>query len=187
MRRLRDNILDELLVVRAKRGERMAATLLAKRWNAALYRHARHLTDSADLANDALQDAWVSILRNLRTLNDPARFGPWAYRIVTHKCTDQLRRRQVRRRRSSSMTEDVPAEPSRARQRQEHEENVEPLRRALRQVPPEQRALLALVYFEQLSLHEVAQALDLPVGTVKSRLHAARTELRALLEDGARS
>ena len=73
-----DPAYDELLVLRSQDGDRGALDELVNRWQGRFFRHACRLTANPDSARDAVQEAWIAIVRGLRRLDDPARFGPWA-------------------------------------------------------------------------------------------------------------
>jgi len=177
MARTTRQVLDELLVLRAVGGDRAAMGVLVKRWQPRLLRHARRLTDDSASARDAVQEAWVAIVRGIRRLDDPARFGAWAYRIVTHKCADRTRR-AVRDRELRGSLNHHPA----PRDSSEENGEIDRLRAALRRLPPERRALLGLFYVDGLDLGQIAAALGVPRGTVKSRLFHAREELKRVFE-----
>jgi RNA polymerase sigma-70 factor (ECF subfamily) len=176
-------ILDELLVLRCRAGDRWAAERLAERWHPRLLRHAWRLTGQEDAAADAVQEAWLAIVRGLARLDDPARFRAWAYRITGNKCRDWIRRqsrtRRVRERLAHEPRleavdpEPVSAPPERAEQR---------LARAIEDLPAQRRALLAMFYSQGLSVGEISGALGIAAGTVKSRLFHARRALRRTLE-----
>jgi RNA polymerase sigma-70 factor (ECF subfamily) len=175
--RSREQVVDEMLVLAAQTGRDEAFELLAKRWHPRLLRHASRLTGDADGAREAAQEAWLSIVRGLGRLHDPACFGAWALRITGRRCADWVGRRQRTRRRRSALAEESirPQEPS-------DREGAELVRDALRSLDPERRALLAMFYVEGLTVAEIARVLDVPAGTVKSRLYHARERLRAALE-----
>lgn len=176
--RSREQVVDEMLVLAAQDGRLDALELLAERWNPRLLRHARRLTDDADGAREAVQEAWLSIVRGLRRLNDPTCFGAWALRITGRRCADWIGRRQRSRRRTASFdAHEVRAEPAPG-----GGEDLERVRDALRHLDRERRALMAMFYVEDLTVAEIARVLDVPVGTVKSRLFYARERLRAALE-----
>ena len=125
-----------------------------------------------------MQAAWGEIVKGIARLQDPRAFPAWAFRIVSRACAKEIDRATRRRR----LAHAYAAEP-----RETSSEPVEPddaarLRQAIRQLPPGERAAIALHHFEDLRVAEVAVALDVPVGTVKSRLANARTRLRAILE-----
>jgi RNA polymerase sigma-70 factor (ECF subfamily) len=176
--RSRERVVDELLVLAAQAGRADAFEGLAQRWHPRLLRHARRLTGDSEAARDAVQDAWVSIARGLVRLHDPARFGPWALRITGRRCADWIARRRRSRPRSGSLDE-VP----RAAAVEDSSSGAEArAREALRRLEPDRRSLMAMFYIEGLTVGEIATVLDIPVGTVKSRLAAARDRLRAALE-----
>lgn len=178
MERSAARIFDEYLVASAKAGDRKAFGLLAERWNGKLIAHAWRLTADAEGARDAVQSGWLEIIRGLDRLQDDRAFPAWAYRIVGRRCA-RLSRRAIRRRELGEMliAEPGPAEPDSdgpiERQR---------LRAAIAQLPADQRAAIALFYLEELSVAEIAVALEVPAGTVKTRLMHARRKLRAALE-----
>lgn len=179
MPRSLESIYEEWLVLRSQDGEVAALKELVERWQPRLLRHAWRLSGDREAARDVAQSAWLAIVRGIRGLGDPARFGPWAYRIVTNKCADRVRRLQRQRK----MTDAVAHQRREAGDSgQTADDSADELRCALRRLTGDRRALLALHYVDGLTLPEIARALDVPLGTVKSRLHHARNELRGALE-----
>lgn len=120
-----------------------------------------------------MQESWLAIVRGLRRLNDPAAFPAWAYRIVTNQSALWIRRQQHHRRRSRSLSS-VP-EPAAD---EAVSESTDAVRHAVGRLPSADRAVLDLRYRQGLSIGEIARASNVPAGTVKSRLHAARARLR---------
>ncbi len=180
MDRTRAQLLDEYLVASARTGDRKAFDLLARRWGRKLLAHAWRLTGDVDLAREAAQDGWIEIVRGVGRLRDERAFPAWAYQIVTRRCARQVGR--VRRERTLAAA--AAAEP-------EFEaggaEAADPgagarLRAALAALPQPQRAAVGLFYLEDMSVAEVAVALNVPAGTVKTRHMHARRTLRAVLE-----
>ncbi len=165
-------IADEWLVLQSQDGDAGAFEQLVSRWQERLWRHARRLVRDETAAWDVLQEAWLSMLKGLSRLDDPTAFAPWAYRVVTLRCVDYVRRRQRQRKVEQALPTPPPAEPA------GQDDDVEALRAALDELSVEQRALLSLHYREGLRLERIAQILDIPVGTVKSRLHHARAALK---------
>lgn len=174
----REQAVDELLVLAAQAGRAGAFDLLVARWHQRLLRHARRLTGDAEGAHEAVQEAWLAVARGLRRLDDPARFAPWLYRIVGRRCFEWIAGRRRERRRAADLDEaaHAPKEPG------TDPDEVVRVREALRRLAPEPRALLAMFYAEGFSVAEIAGALGIPAGTVKSRLYHARERLRAVLE-----
>ena len=182
MSRTREQIYDELLVLRCQDGERDAFTDLAERWQERLWRHARRLSGDPELANDAMQEAWMAIVRGIGKLHDPAFFRPWAYRIVTNKCADQVRRVSRRREVTEQMTRESPDDLEVPSVDTDESDEISTLRSAMATLPTDRRTLLALHYLDEVSLSEIAVILGIPEGTVKSRLFNARKALKEALE-----
>jgi RNA polymerase sigma-70 factor, ECF subfamily len=164
---------DELLVLEWQRGSAAAMEKLVGRWQKRLWRYARRLTGDGEGAWEVTQESWLGMVRGVGRLEDPARFRAWAYRIVTRRAQDWVAGR-MKGRREEAMRRESPAGD-----RQPASEAVESL---LRGLPGASQEVLALHYLDGLSLAEVALALAIPEGTVKSRLHTARRELKELLK-----
>lgn len=170
--------LDEFLVASAQAGDRQASEMLVKLWHPKLLAHAwRLLGGEREAARDAVQDAWAEIIPGLARLRDVQAFPAWAYRIVTRRCA-RLIEHMVRNRQLAAELEAGEPERPDAEAASDHDR----LRRAVRLLPHDQRAAIALFHFEDLSVAEVAVALDVPAGTVKTRLMHARRKLRRALE-----
>lgn len=173
-----ETVLDEYLVLTAQAGSADAFRRLVERWTPRLRRHAARVLLDADASADALQDAWIAIARGLKRLDDPSRFPAWAFAIVTRKCVDEVRRRQRRRALNKSALDDpalaavAPSDPDLGLD----------LTAALAALPADQRLMVSLFYGEGLSGEAIAEAFNIPPGTVKSRLHAIRRSLKSLLE-----
>jgi RNA polymerase sigma factor (sigma-70 family) len=178
MVRTRERVVDELLVLSAQGHDVRAFELLAARWHPRLLRHAARLTGDADGARDVVQDAWVAIARGLGRLADSAAFGAWALRITDRRCADWIAGRQRMRQRFAPLeaAAGVPAAT------EENAGDIARVRDAIKSLGRKERALLAMHYVDDLSLGEIAGALGVPVGTVKSRLYHARERLRVILE-----
>jgi RNA polymerase sigma-70 factor (ECF subfamily) len=176
--RTKARIFDEYLVASARAGDLRAFELLAGRWHRKLVAHAWRLTGNVEDARDAAQTAWIEIASGLGRLRDERAFPAWAYRIVTRACARQIGG-EIRRRR---IAETLAAQPGGAQEEAGESIDGDRLRAAIRDLPPDQRAAIGLFHFEELSVAEVAVALDVPAGTVKTRLMHARRKLRAALE-----
>jgi len=173
---------DALLVRQAQVGSVSAFRGLAGRWHRRLVAHAWRLLGDFDQANDAAQGAWVEIALGLKRLRDPLAFPAWAYRITTRQATAIIRRRQSDRRLANALEQAAVTEPVAVHVQETSASDIAALHEAIRSLPPAQRAALALHHFENLSVAEVAVALDAPVGTIKTRLMHARLKLRAALQ-----
>jgi len=173
MNRRPDQIFDEALVLHAQEGRRAALDRLAERWRGRHLAHARRLLGSNELAADAVQDAWINIIRGLGSLRDPSHFPAWSYAIVTRRAQDLVRR--VARAKESPLVDDIEDE------RQGETMSADTLGAGLKLLPQDQLAALTLFYRDDLSVAEIADILSVPVGTVKSRLFHARRTLRQFL------
>lgn len=169
-----EHALDEYLVLLAQGGSREAADRLVARWTPKLLAFAGRALVNAESATDAVQDTWESALRGLRQLNDPARFAPWLYAIASRKCADALRTKYRGRR-----VADAVAEAATMTQPHATPDDALDLAAALKRLPPEQRTVVSLFFGEDMSLADIAAITGAPIGTVKSRLFAARQALRA--------
>ena len=168
---------DELLVVRCQLGERTALEELTRRWHGPLWNYVRRLTRSEDEARDVAQDAWLRILRGVGRLQDGRKLRPWLFGITRRALMDRLRQRYAQ-----SVEDELD---ERALELPQAPDDPEPplaaLEEGLSQLPLLEQEVLTLVYLREMSLAEVSEVLDVPVGTVKSRLFRARHLLRQAL------
>jgi RNA polymerase sigma-70 factor (ECF subfamily) len=170
------------LVVQARRGDREAFSVLAAGAVDRLYAIARLILRDAELAEDATQDALVRAWRDLPSLRDAERFDAWTYRLVVRACADIGRHRRRNRAEFTVLTVE-PAESDRASELADRDQ----VERGLRRLNDAQRSILVLHFYVGLSPSETASALDIPVGTAKSRLHYAIAALNAALAADERS
>ena len=171
-------LVDELLVMEAQSGNARAFEALVSRWQKRLWQYARRLTGSPEAAWDVTQESWLGVVRGIRKLNDPARLRAWLYRIVTNKANDWIR---------SAAEARMPlavAHPTSADGPPDTDVSAD-LQDILRQLPVRSRVVLTLYYLEGLGLAEVAGVLDVPAGTVKSRLYHARNEFKEIWQQFA--
>ena len=167
-----------LRVARAQSGDRAALEALLRDHQQPLYRHVRTITGDGDLAFDVLQSVLLIIARRLSGLKDPRWFRAWAYRIATREAV-----RAGRRRRRDLSLRDDPAPIDEAAVETPF---VDPLlMRAcadrLAELPAAAEITLRLHYLEEMTLAEIAEALEVPLGTVKSRLAYGLASLRERL------
>lgn len=182
MSRTHEDIRDELLVLQCQEGDGDALKTLIARWQPRLGRLAWRLTGQREAAQDVLQESWLAIVRGLRRLDDPARFRSWAYRIVNHKCADWTRRRAVERSVAKNLRDTAASTCDDPHNDPESGDQLARLRDALARLPDDQRAILSLHYLDGIGLAEIARVLNVPQGTVKSRLFHARNRLKQTLE-----
>lgn len=171
--------LDHWLVTAARTGDKSALDRLAQRWQPKLLRHARRLLGETEPAREATQEAWLEILRGLSGLREARAFPAWAYRIVSRRCAGGIRQRQCQRQRDVAETFDEVASTTESPERNVSNDELHEL---LAGLPAHHRATLALFYLEGLTVTEIASALEIASGTVKTRLMHARHRMRALLQ-----
>lgn len=170
--------MQRTLVDRAKQGDGEAFDALARVAGDKCMAIAVRILRDADLAEDAVQAALITAWRELRSLRDPEAFEPWLHRILTHACYAEARRR----RRWSTAIRVLPNEATSGPDEMLSVQDRDQLERAFRRLTLEQRAVLVFHHYLGLPMSEVADRLDIPVGTAKSRVHFATAALRASLE-----
>jgi RNA polymerase sigma-70 factor (ECF subfamily) len=169
------------VVRRAKRGDRHAFAELAASAGDRLYAVAQRILRDPDAAGDATQQTLVKIWRRLPKLRDPERFDGWSYRLIVNACYDELRRQRRPQGHLQLLESDGPMpDPTLT------VADRDQLERGFARLTPEHRSVVILQYYLDYSLPEIAAVLDIPVGTVRSRLHYAKRLLRSALEADAR-
>lgn len=169
-----DPLADELLAVRCLLGEPAAFDELVARWHEPLWRYLRRLIGEDEAAGDAVQDCWIRILRALPGLRDPARFRPWLFGIARRTAMDRLRARYREPAESDVDPASLAAEPP----NDLRNDQLAAMHAELERLPMVEREVLELFYLRGLSLAQLVDVLEVPLGTVKSRLFRARRLLR---------
>jgi RNA polymerase sigma-70 factor (ECF subfamily) len=176
----KQRVLDAYLVSSAQIGDAQAWNRLVERWQPKFLRHAWRLLGDTDLAAEAVQDAWLEVFRGIGHLDDTMAFPAWSFRIVSRRCARLIRERQRTRRTETALTVEPDTTPAPSDNAQLVD--LAAVQNALRALPAEQRAAIGLFYLEEMSVAEVSVALDIPPGTVKTRLMHARRKLQTLLK-----
>ncbi len=170
---------DETLVRQAQRGDRGAFDELVRRHRDRVYAVVLRLTRNPDDAEDALQETFISAYRGLGSFGSRARVSTWLYRIATNRALDVINRRKA----TTSL--DAEEAPQVAAGSDDFEQAA--LRRALEQalarLPEEFRVAVVLSDVAGLTPTEMAEVLELPVGTMKSRVFRARAQLATMLRE----
>jgi RNA polymerase sigma factor (sigma-70 family) len=168
---------DHDLVERARGGDHAAFDALVVGTIGRLDGAARLILRDPESARDAVQEAFARAWRDLPGLRDVDRFDAWLHRLLVRACYDEVRRR---RRHPVAVEITVLHHPA-VSDSQAASADRDALERALGHLEPDLRALVVLFYYLDLPLAAAADAAGIPLGTAKSRLHRARTELRAAL------
>lgn len=172
--------MDRDLVEQAREGDREAFAVLVHQVSDTLYAVAHRILRDTGLAEDALQNALVLAWRRLPKLRDPDRFEAWIHRILVHACYDESQRARPWAATVRVLPMNGPTTPDASDALADRDE----LERAFRRLTVEQRAVFVLHHYLGLPLVEIAEMLEIPAGTARSRLHYATRGLRdALLAD----
>jgi RNA polymerase sigma-70 factor (ECF subfamily) len=167
-----EQLVDEILVMDCQRGSVKAMEMLVCRWQKRLWKYAYNMTGDTEAAWDVTQESWLGIIKGVRKLHDPARFRSWAYRTVTNKVNDWIRKKKKMNKVGLDEVQN----------HQHKDEKDAGLKELLEKMDMKKSVVLNLYYFEKLSVPEISIALRIPNGTVKSRLHNARRELKELYQ-----
>lgn len=176
------DIAESELIRRLQAGEVMALGELFERYQHLVYRTALGVTRDERAAEDILQECFVRLYTYSASVEADRPLRPWLYRVTVNLAYDWATKR------TSQPLDDIidwlsglaSAFPAPDRQAEESE-RLKLVRDVVAELPPLHRAVIVLFYLEDLTLEEISQVLDLPVGTVKSRLHYARARLRDML------
>lgn len=175
-----NSMIDDFTVIQQCRaGDRQAYRYLVERYQAQAIGHALMILGNRDDALDAVQDAFVDAFRSLDGFDLSRNFYPWFYVLVRNRCYKLAARRPAREQPGLEGNEvlEIPAG--------EHGSDAERLNGALLELNPKDREILTLKYLDGLSYDELAMRLEIPRGTVMSRLFHARRRLRLVLDDDA--
>ena len=180
---------DEQLVERALAGDQEAFGEVVCRWERKIYALTYGILGAYEEARDATQETFIAAYRNLRGFRGEAKVSSWLHRIAVNQCITRQRRARVRA--ETGIEDEVGAagegflaaggreSPARSA---EAKERTEAVRRAVAALPPELREVVVMKEFEDLTFQEIADALQNPLSTVKSRLYTALKQLRMRLE-----
>ena len=163
---------SEWLVLRYQQGDRAAFDSLCRLWEKRFLVYALRRLDNQDASREATQETLISISKGLFRLADPAAFPGWAFRILERRCADQLR--SIVRERQLFSEATVLQEPGSA----DNTENEISVQKLMRDLDSRIRVVLQLHYLDGFSVNEIAEILELPPGTIKSRLYYARKLLQ---------
>ncbi len=171
----------EVIVERALTGDAEAFGEIVRRWERRIFALAYGMLGREEDARDATQETFIAAFRNLRGFRGEAKVSSWLHRIAVNQCISRQRRSKVR---SESALEDEITTPVRSSPVHVAEGRQETLavRRAINSLPVELRQVVVMKEFEELTFREIADALDLPLSTVKSRLYTAMKQLQMRLQ-----
>jgi RNA polymerase sigma factor (sigma-70 family) len=181
---------DLKLIKRCKRGEEEAFALLLDRYRGAIYNLCYRMTHHPEDARDLAQEVFIKVFSLLDRYDENFAFSSWLFRIATNHCIDYLRRNRLRFLSLDAGTgpegdeieiqlPDSGPTPEKVLQRKEAMDRLEEV---VADLPPHYRVITLLRHGQQLSYEEIATILDLPLGTVKARIHRARAMIQQMLK-----
>jgi RNA polymerase sigma-70 factor (ECF subfamily) len=172
---------DQDVVNACLAGDANAYSALVERYGGRVFNIALRITGDADAANDCAQEAFIRAYRALHQYDPTLPFGPWLYRITTNASLNHVQRWHAR----ETPVDELPERPTENDLGPEatavRREEVAEVVAAMAELPSAYRAALTLRHMQQLSYQEVADALEIPLGTVKTHLHRARAALKVRL------
>ena len=167
-------------ILAAADGDPDARAWVARTWTPPLYRFCLRILGDAEDASDTTQDVVLRVLNSLDRYDTARPFATWAYGIARNACIDLLRKRSYRRHDPEvDVADDAPS----PLQLTDREERATTLHEALGDLPPLYREVLVLYHFEHLKYTEIADTLDIPLGTVMNRIFRARQKVKAFYEE----
>jgi RNA polymerase sigma-70 factor (ECF subfamily) len=177
---------EAALIERSRQGDQLAFAELVTRYQVAVYNLCFRMLGQSEEAEDAAQEVFLRIYRQLGSYNSAHRFSTWVLSIASHYCIDQLRKRRL-----TVVPIDGIVDWARSRGPQPDDlaldgERRDEIQAHLQQLPEKYRLALVLRYWHDLSYSEMALAMQLPENTVKTRLHRARQMMAALIKEGER-
>ncbi len=174
---------NEWLVINSQLGDSRALNELLKSWHQRLFLYAVRKLGDQEAAKEVVQECLLSITKSLNSLNNPAAFPKWCYKVLDRRCTDYIRKSMKIWKYQSSLSDEVIEQIHDGTDPSWQFEEKLTIEQALKQLNPKLALLLKLYYQESFSILEIAEITGLPEGTVKSRLFYARKMLTSILED----
>ena len=179
---------DELIVERALTGDAEAFGEIVRRWERRIFALTYGMLGREEDARDATQETFLAAFRNLRGFRGEAKVSSWLHRIAVNQCISRQRRTKVRSEAALDDEEEkqastfaTPLSFSPANLAEGRQQTIA-VRRAINSLPIELRQVVVMKEFEELTFREIADALDLPLSTVKSRLYTALKQLQMRLQ-----
>jgi RNA polymerase sigma-70 factor (ECF subfamily) len=181
-----DALSDIVLAVRAKDGDRRALEALVERHAAGVRRLTSYLLADTQDAEDAAQEALAKLCTRIGQFRGEARFQTWLHSLVANTCRDMADRQRRRRHQpleavAEAPAEEVPEDVALQREQRAH------LRECMERLSRDQRQVLVMKDVLQLSYEQIADAMSMPVGTVKCHAHRGRLRMRDAMEPGLRA
>ncbi len=173
---------DEQLKLAAAKNRKAAIDMLVMKYREPLYRHALYFLKDQDEAYDIVQETFIRAIREQRLFNIDFRIKAWLFRVAKNLCLNQIRNSSRRAAILQANPMNDRHEPDQYQKIFEGEREIE-MMKAMEQLTEEHREILILRYYDDLSYAEIAQVLDIKLGTVMSRLSRARQKLLVVMPE----
>lgn len=174
----------------ALKGDQRAFAEIVDMYQDKLYHMAYRMLFNRQEAEDVVQESFLRVYKNLDRYDDEMKFSTWIYRIATNLCIDQLRKRKPVYSLDAESSEHegldgyamVPSDDRTPESELVLSDTQRIIRQAIETLPPKYKTVMVLRYLQEMSLQEIGEVLDMPVTTVKTRVHRGREFLRKKLE-----
>ncbi len=178
-----------MVISRARRGEQAAFAELLSRYRAPVFNLCLRMLKNRDDAEDIAQEVFIKVFGMLERYDERYAFRSWLFKIAANQCIDFIRKNRVKllsldepmKYQGEEIEREFPDERETPDQELEREQLGEILMAIASELPPHYRSMIVLRHQEQLSYDEIAEILDLPLGTVKARIHRARAMMKEKL------
>ncbi|UCG53824.1 MAG: sigma-70 family RNA polymerase sigma factor [Candidatus Latescibacterota bacterium] len=181
---------DRELIARARKGDEGAYRTLLGKYERAVFNICLKMVRDREEARDLAQDAFIKVFSMLDRYNPSFAFSNWLFKITSNLCIDSMRKRRV-----DTLPMDEPVRGAKGEYERQYasptatpdkvllkKEKMKLLSRAIEELPPHYRIMIVLRHQEGLSYEEIAETLEVPLGTVKARIHRAREMLKTRLD-----
>ena len=178
-----ERLRGEILILEHRSGDKRALERLVSRWQPRVYRYVLAMLQEENAAWDVSQDVWLAAVTGLDKVKPIQNFPAWLCRVAHNKAISYLRKKGQLNQRETTLP-DVDKQPDNpGRDPVCKAEDASLVHECLRRIPVAQRSTLILFYVEDLSLEEISQVLEVPRGTVQSRLHHGRQKMKIFLSE----
>jgi len=191
-RRVTKNSLeDNELIKKAKSGDQGAYRKLVEKYKRALFFHIRKMTKDHEIIEDLVQESFTKAFDNLNSYNTDYAFSTWLYRIATNHTIDYLRKKKLKtvsidkkiRTKEGEMEMNLPDQESKTDRKIIRDQRKQIIQHAIKNLPDKYQRVIELRHMESYSYQEIADELDMPLGTVKAHIFRARELLYKALKD----
>jgi RNA polymerase sigma-70 factor (ECF subfamily) len=184
------NFVEARLAKLARNGDRNAFAELVELYKDKIFHLAYRMLNNKQEAEDAVQETFLRVYTNLHRYDENQKFSTWIFRIGTNLCIDKLRRRKPTYSLDAEMTDGegndyyamLPSDEDTPEKQLMVSETQAQLHRAIESLPEKYKSVVVLRYLHDMSLQEISDVLDMPVTTIKTRVHRGREYLRKRLE-----